>query len=580
MFRKNLTSALCLLFITTFSWSQTIFKSTLPCHPERGYNIYGVVESDNLPLPHVAVSDGETITYTDSLGRYYLNSSKRNGHVFVCTPGDYTCPSQDAMPQFWAQLTEKKEVAERHDFLLLKASHSQFALLGLTDIHLANRYNDQMQFRKNVMPVIRKTISNIKKLYGKNIKVYTLNTGDSSFDTFWYSDGYTIDQFPATLKEVKYPTPMYCIMGNHDNDGATPYGPDVDFQAEKRYRATMGPTYYSFNIGSVHFLMLDNIIYQNHPGQPINVGIWGKKDYKIGFSDEQMEWIRKDLALQDKNNPLVVCVHSPIFLRKGLNSYRNNFSDYSQHQEFVSLISKFSQTHILSGHTHKCYTFRHDSLNIIDHNLSSICGSWWRTAFRGHDTFTMVRTPDSESLLYKGYDQFGPDGTPSGFMVFHINGKDFSWRFQSLSDPADRQFRCFDMNEVKKYAQNSEKYDTFIKSFPMRYDYRTVPAHQVWLNVWAWEKAWKVEVWENGTPVKVKHALLENPQYTFTYDFFMSVDKGNLDCKDCKKAAHGQSFLIQCSSPDSRLTIKVTDSFGHVYTQEVKRPLRFSLNQK
>ena len=51
-------------------------------------------------------------------------------------------------------------------------------------------------------------------------------------------------------------------MGNHDNDmNAT-----SDFDAEIRYRTVIAPTYYSFNIGKVHYVVLDDIDCSSYDG--------------------------------------------------------------------------------------------------------------------------------------------------------------------------------------------------------------------------------------------------------------------------------------------------------------------------
>ena len=394
--------------ISLCSSAQSVFHSQLPCTPTADCTIYGIVESNGKPLGDVIVSDGYEITKTDKQGRYYLVSQKRNGYVFITTPGDYTYEVKNALPQLWANLSKNKETAERHDFRLVKANHKKFAFIALTDIHMANYYDAPQHFREKDVPVIRNTINNLQKKYGKNYKVYTINGGDSSYDTYWVKGSYTIRDFPATLKDTQYPTPMFNVMGNHDNDPFELAGDDVDFRAEQAYRDALGPTYYSFNIGKIHFVVLDNIIYNNKPGKQFaSMGLPGKKDFTVGVTPNQMEWLRKDLALQSHDAPLVVCMHDPLFLRKklSLTEYKHNFDDPDNAKELIRLISTFSETHIIDGHSHRNYTYHCDSLHIIDHNVSSICGNWWRTGFTGYDTYTISRTPKGEKVFHKGAGQ-------------------------------------------------------------------------------------------------------------------------------------------------------------------------------
>lgn len=43
------------------------------------------------------------------------------------------------------------------------------------------------------------------------------------------------------------------------------------------------------NIGDVHWIMMDNIIYKNTPGKgKKNVGVVGARDYDKGFTPEQL----------------------------------------------------------------------------------------------------------------------------------------------------------------------------------------------------------------------------------------------------------------------------------------------------
>ena len=571
---------LCSLFLSIpfIGFSQSVFQSKLPCSPTTDCTIYGTVECNGKPLSNVIVSDGYEITKTDKQGRYFLVSQKRNGYVFVTAPGNYAYEVKDALPQLWANLNNSKGIAERHDFRLVKASHKKFAFIALTDIHMANYYDAPQHFRNKDVPVIRNTVNGLLKKHGKKYKVYTINGGDSSYDTYWVTGSYTIRDFPATLKETQYPTPMFNVMGNHDNDPFELAGKDVDFRAEQAYRDALGPTYYSFNIGKIHFVVLDNIIYNNKPGKGFeSMGLPGMIDYTVGITPNQMEWLRKDLALQPHDAPLVVCMHDPLFLRKklSLTEYKHNFDDPSNAKELIRLISTFPETHIIDGHSHRNYTFHCDSLRIIDHNVSSICGNWWRTGFTGYDTYTISRTKKGEKVFHKGHDQINPDGTPSGYYVFNVDGRKITWRYQSLSDPADVQFRAWDMNEVRRYSQNSSDYADFINAYYKRCDYRQLPDNQVWINVWAFDSKWKIRVWEDGKEIPAKLDLLESPEYTYWYNFFMAVDNGRFDSPSYQKVKYGVSFRVQCSSPTSTLRIEATDSFGNKYTKIMTRPQKF-----
>lgn len=62
------------------------------------------------------------------------------------------------------------------------------------------------------------------------------------------------------------------------------------------YQEFFGPMHYTFDHKGVHFIVLDNV---SEPGS------------RIG--DAQLDWLKTDLAARDKNLPIVVFTHRPLF---------------------------------------------------------------------------------------------------------------------------------------------------------------------------------------------------------------------------------------------------------------------------
>ena len=291
--KKNLLLTILLLAFTTAS-AQSTFTSTLKAKPAKGATIYGTVECNGVPLEGVAVSDGYNIVKTDKKGLYNLVSEKRNGNVFITIPSGYEAPvaAGDVQPQYWAQLTAEPQTAERHDFTLTKVDNDKHVILAITDIHISNQLGDREQLETIVMPRIR---SEVEKYRLQGIPVYTMCMGDSSFDLFWYDFLFDIGDFRKTISKIGYPTPIFHTMGNHDNDGATEPNKDTDFNATKRYREVFGPTYYSFNIGKVHYIILDNLRYRNEKRANMKPGknMAGARNYDHIVTEEQLEWLKK-----------------------------------------------------------------------------------------------------------------------------------------------------------------------------------------------------------------------------------------------------------------------------------------------
>jgi 3',5'-cyclic AMP phosphodiesterase CpdA len=71
---------------------------------------------------------------------------------------------------------------------------------------------------------------------------------------------------------------------------------DASLDRGAAYSELFGETRYIFDHRGVHFIALDNV---SDPGA------------KLG--DEQLEWLQKDLATRDRNAPIIVLTHRPLF---------------------------------------------------------------------------------------------------------------------------------------------------------------------------------------------------------------------------------------------------------------------------
>lgn len=539
----------------------------------KGCTVYGKVECDGAAMAGVAVSDGTLVAVTDAKGRYFLNSDKKNGTVFVSIPSCTEVETESGMPHFWEPLGNDS-TPEQHDFSLRSVDNRRHAVIAVSDIHLANIFDDKAQFEDIFMPRVREEVA---KYRSQGIPVYCVNGGDSSYDRYWYENLYAIEDFPATLNKVGFPVPMFATMGNHDNDGATAFSDSTDFEASSRYRATMGPTHYSFNLGDIHYVMLDNVVYLNSPGRIDSYeGITGKRDYEAYISPDQLEWLRRDLSLvSDKSTPIVITMHVPMLaykVRTGeiTTRFRSEGTDPADKVgELTTLLKDFEQVHLITGHTHRNMTCHGsdspESLpyisNIIDHNITGACGCWWQTV--SHNGLSLA-----------------PDSAPSGFEVFPVDGKSLEWYFVSNDDGAGRQFRVFDMNSVRDYYRTNGEIRSFLRKFDQRTDYAKIDDNMVYIHVWAWEPTWKVSVRENGRELEVKDRNVENPQFTISQD----LPKAGWDDnkaprwqeKHNKPSKMDHFFVVRASSADSTLEVCVTDGFGHSWTETVTRPKAFS----
>jgi 3',5'-cyclic AMP phosphodiesterase CpdA len=79
------------------------------------------------------------------------------------------------------------------------------------------------------------------------------------------------------------------------------------------YRQRLGPNYYSFTFGGVHFVGLDSV--------DIADGLW----YYGHVDRTQMEWLKADLARVPAGTPIVTFNHIPfVTAADALNGYRDD----------------------------------------------------------------------------------------------------------------------------------------------------------------------------------------------------------------------------------------------------------------
>lgn len=517
----------------------------LPNIPDKeGMTVKGIVHSDGVGIPNVVVSDGIAITKTDSQGIYYLPSTKVNPYVFISIPSKYEVATDRGVPRFFQSLNLATNVVETKHFALTPVDNTNHVVLAMTDLHLAKRNNDINQFE---MGFLKDANEVIKSYTDKGVKVYGLTMGDLTWETYWYANNYFLDDYLAVMSKLN--TPIFNTMGNHDND---PYFAD-DFQAEQTYKRIVGPSYYSFNLGNVHYIVLDNIEYINNGGSQGNLG---DRTYNGKVVDVQMEWLKKDLAMIDKNTPIMVAMHIQLNNRPTLNSAGVPTSTLrlNNSTELISAFDGFSNVHILTGHVHVNYAWE-NTPNLMEHNTGAVCATWWWTGRDG----------------YAG-NHICKDGSPGGYGIWEINDKDIEWQYKSIGYDQDYQFKTYDLNKchitAAKYAPNST--DAALRTYAGDYANEN-NRNEVLINVWGFDEEWKVEVTENGMPLTVIRVDVKDPLHIISYEA-LRLNVGATPTRDFVTSNSAHMFKVTASNATNTLVIKVTDRFGRIYTENMERP--------
>lgn len=522
-------------------------------------NITGRIVANGKPLKGVVVSDGVEVTTTDGDGHYELQSGKENGYVFYSLPRGYEpAYSRGFLPRIWSPLNSKDVSADEvHDFELsrLKGSTDKYVMLFGADVHLARRNDDLKQFDGFLSALERE-----RDKAGKRA-VHTMFLGDISWDNYWTSMKFGLPELLDFLEQSRYPVPMWPVMGNHDHDPSIPGGTQTDALSAGIWRNVMGPNYYSFNLGRVHYVVLDDIVYKNEDtGGKYRKGVVGSRNYDAVLTNEQLDWLEKDLAMvKDKNAPLIIAVHIPVWKLDYMTLKTTARLKQGTSERLGDILRPFKQVHIVSGHVHVNYTARPEAYpNIIEHNIAAVCATWWRTGkLSGHHV--------------------GKDGSPGGYSRWEIDGNRIRYAYCSFDKGDSDQMRIYDMNTVAKVYREDPFFVQMMKQKTRRTDYGSLPANTVMVNVFAYDTDWKVEILEDGKPIPYERVVDEDPLQTLAMDYAKYLSDGKfVETAAGTKTYH--LFRAQATTADRPITVRVTDSFGRKYEQTSQRPIPYELN--
>jgi len=228
--------------------------------------------------------------------------------------------------------------------------------------------------------------------------------------------------------------PQYYVAGNHDLD----FDATDDRHSFDTFKREWGPTYYSFDIGEVHFVVLDNVKYpctpedntdgkhafcDNPEDQPTYNGV---------ISDTQMTWLINDLNHTDEDKLVVVSMHIPPVSYVDMEATKHQTDNVTELYEILD----GRKALLLSGHTHTIEHFRPgeyysgwEEANgsgptpIPQIITGAGAGSWWTGDF------------DNEGVP-EAYQRLG---APRGYFVFDFDGNSYTERFKAAGMPSEKQ---------------------------------------------------------------------------------------------------------------------------------------------
>ena len=161
--------------------------------------------------------------------------------------------------------------------------------------------------------------------------------------------------------------PIRYAVGEQDLVGAFPpdgTSPVADPRAEFRLFTGASRTWYSFDAGGVHVVVLDSVRLATDA-----------RNCNGHVSDEQLGWLRGDLSRIDAFTPVVLMLHIPLIAASGAEAGVANAA------QVLAAFEGHNLRLVLQGHLHVNEILRRGDTTFVVGG--AICGDAWRGPMRG-----------------------------------------------------------------------------------------------------------------------------------------------------------------------------------------------------
>lgn len=382
--------------------------------------IKGAVKSAGRGIKDVTISDGISVVSTKADGTFELVSSGQP-FVFLSLPSRYEIPTNPSGTALFYKPIEHEKSVMNVEWNLAKSNSSddKHGFLLLADPQTLDM-EDINRFHNETVPDIQSVLKS-----SRTKSMFAVGCGDIMYDKLQF--------FPEYERAVKQMgIPGIQVLGNHDVETLA----QTDEAAAATFMRYFGPTYYSFNKGEIHYVVLDDVF-------------WFGGGY-IGYIEQaQLDWLEADLNFVEKGKTVVVFTHIPPYNEQHIRfgeKKPSNSETVTNRDMLFRLLEPF-KSHIIVGHMHESEHLVHQGSRI--HVGGAVCGAWWT----GDICF---------------------DGTPNGYPVYDVRGSELRWRYKSTGHSPDHQMRL--------YARGSD---------PKRPD-------EIIANVWDANADWNVVWFEDG----------------------------------------------------------------------------------
>lgn len=513
-------------------------------------------------LAGVVISDGLLCVQTDENGYFEIDSDlSRTKFITASIPSGYSAPTdENGLPIFYHRVTDEERANEmvQHTFEFYPVANNpeRYTLIVGADPQPRARSAGYDNIAYHSLDMCEDFYLDMKEKAATitDRNVYGMMLGDLVHENMNLFTNYV-----AGLKTLGFP--MFNILGNHDND----YTAKNDTEGRRKYEEYLGPTYYSFNIGKQHYVVLDNLIMK------IRSSDNSLRDYDQGLTDEVWQWLQNDLQYVDRSTTIMVAAHSPMFM--GIDMSERSKHTQGHRTDYAALLSKYAKVHAWAGHAHTTFNYVYPESsnlkNIEVHTVARSTGELWT-------------------------NEYAVNGTPRGYTVVEVDGDEISWYFKPTlyqrngftgqTDPQpEYKYRDYDFDENgeakmrKDGAKLTESYQMKVYK-PGQYhnSYDEMIAGNaankyVYVNVFLWDDKWEKPKYNGAIMSKLGHkeayclATYEITNHYYSYGYKLA---GGNEYGPGNNNIH-TIFRIYEPNPKGNGTITVVDRFGNEYSQTI-----------
>lgn len=444
-----------------------------------------VVDDKGEALQGVKVTDGYSFVRTDDQGAYTLDVHPDAGFVYLTIPSGYEVPERNGAPMFYRAL-DRQLPQQQADF--------ELAATGVDETrHNFFVWADVQVYNESELEYVKQAAGDAAEYASASgLPSFGISCGDIAGN---WSSG-LLPKVHQTCAEAGFP--FFALMGNHDyrNDATT------NEESKSLYQSTFGPTWYSFDKGRIHYVVLDDVFYF-------------VRRYLGYLPKHQLDWLKADLADVPQGSTVVVFMHIPTYspaARRG-DFKSEEYKKILTNRDALYEVLKPYNAHICTAHEHYAENFCLAD-NLMEHVHAPLSGFFWN------------------SLL-------SSDGLPWGYYIYEADGDKLSWQYKAVGQSTDVQMSAY------RTGEDPAKPDCVVA------------------NVWNYDPQWKVEWSENGEPMG-EMTRFTGYDRNIVNDVENRREK-EYSWKTLSAGKTEHLFFAQPRSGDSRIEICVTDRFGRQY---------------